>query len=141
MGKTYPGATMATDLAGMVPYYSKLWAVDIVGLTDLHIARSPAVAFEQGWARPGHLKADIPYTLSLNPTMIVCWIHWRMTAGILHASDAYVQAGYKLKCVVNMTPDSEQGKEIVDVENLPSDEVQQLVSGGYRLGVLLKTPN
>jgi len=141
LGRTYPGATMATDVAGMVPYYSRLWAVDIVGLTDLHIARGPAIAFEQGWARPGHLKADVRYTLSLNPTIIVCWIHLRMADGIIQASNAYVQEGYKLKYVVNMTPDYEQGKEIVDVENLPSGDLQQLVSGGYRLGVLLKVSN
>jgi arabinofuranosyltransferase len=141
LGKTYPGATMATDVAGMVPYYSRLWAVDIVGLTDVRIAHGPAIAFEQGWARPGHLKADIQYTLSLRPTMIVCWIYWRMVGGILQASDAYAQAGYKLKYLVNMTPDYEKGKEIVDVENLRSDDVQQLVSEGYRLGVLLKMSN
>ena len=64
----HPHATLATHAAGIAPYYSGLYAIDIGGLSDPHIARSPARSPET--FRPGHIKSDPEYVLSRQPTYI-----------------------------------------------------------------------
>jgi arabinofuranosyltransferase len=57
-----PGASMAIQDAGAVPYYSGLPTIDIVGLNDAHIAHLPGDLYQ---------KTDVPYVLAHKPTYIV----------------------------------------------------------------------
>jgi len=57
-----PGASLAIQDAGAVPYYSKLPTIDIVGLNDAHIAHLPGDLYQ---------KTDVPYVLAHKPTYIV----------------------------------------------------------------------
>jgi hypothetical protein len=50
-----PDARIAVDSAGIIPYYSKLWTLDYLGLSDGHIARLPGFL---------HDKSDPDYVLS-----------------------------------------------------------------------------
>ncbi|MEZ5965072.1 MAG: hypothetical protein R3F56_14655 [Planctomycetota bacterium] len=63
-----PGASVACVPIGAVGYYSGLPLIDMLGLTDRHIARVP-LALGQGWA--GHEKHDGKYVLSRQPTYLL----------------------------------------------------------------------
>nr|HPG57960.1 hypothetical protein [Candidatus Wallbacteria bacterium] len=62
-------ATLAINTAGIIPYYSKLRTIDMLGLTNRHIAMSPADNFGAGPA--GHEKGDGKYILSKKPDIII----------------------------------------------------------------------
>ncbi|MDQ5820323.1 MAG: hypothetical protein M3540_02670 [Actinomycetota bacterium] len=57
---TAPGTTVAVTWAGSIPYHSHRRAIDLLGKSDRHIARSAPnrVAF-----RPGHNKWDYAYSI------------------------------------------------------------------------------
>lgn len=61
-------AVIATNTAGSVPYYSGLRCIDMLGLTDAHIAhrRIP----DQGRGDAGHEKFDGAYILSRRPDYV-----------------------------------------------------------------------
>ncbi len=61
-------AVIATNTAGSVSYYSRLRVIDMLGLTDLHIAHREMPNMGSGWA--GHEKADGQYVLSRKPDYI-----------------------------------------------------------------------
>lgn len=61
-------AVIATNTAGSIPYYSRLKIIDMLGLTDLHIAHREMPDMGSGWA--GHEKADGEYVLSRKPDYI-----------------------------------------------------------------------
>jgi len=96
------GASIATTVAGVTPYYSKLYTYDMLGVTNVHIAhtepqphRIVSLDIEAtGLHRPGgivenilitsHLKSDNEYIIRQNPTLI------------LEGADiAFKKAGYK----------------------------------------------
>jgi len=62
-------ATLAINTAGIIPYYSKLRTIDMLGLTNRHIAMSRADNFGAGPA--GHEKGDGKYILSKKPDIII----------------------------------------------------------------------
>ncbi len=62
-----PDATLAIDAAGVVPYISRLSTLDMLGLSDYHIAHT-VVALGDGL--PGHEKTDPAYILAQHPTYI-----------------------------------------------------------------------
>jgi hypothetical protein len=62
-----PGTLVATNAAGALPYFSGLPVVDMLGLTDRHIARRPAD--RRQWI--GHEKGDGAYVLARRPDLIV----------------------------------------------------------------------
>lgn len=64
-----PGASLAAVPIGAVAYYSGLRAIDMVGLTDPHIARRVMSEMGSGWA--GHEKHDGPYVVSRRPTYLL----------------------------------------------------------------------
>lgn len=64
-----PGASLAAVPIGAVAYHSGLPAIDMVGLTDRHIARRDMPDMGAGWA--GHEKHDGPYVLSRRPTFLL----------------------------------------------------------------------
>jgi hypothetical protein len=62
------GETLAVFGAGAVPYYSKLYTIDMLGLSDLHIAHLPG---RLGHSMAGHEKYDSDYVIARRPTFIV----------------------------------------------------------------------
>jgi len=64
-----PGTTLATIPIGAVSYYSGLPMIDMMGLTDSHIAKRPVASLGAGWA--GHEKSDGPYVLSRRPDILL----------------------------------------------------------------------
>jgi hypothetical protein len=60
-----PDTVIAIHSAGVVPYFAELTTIDMWGLTDHHIARTPAGGFGQGIA--GHEKSDPQYVFARNP--------------------------------------------------------------------------
>jgi len=63
---------MAVTAAGCLPYFSKLPAVDMLGLNDRHIARRRTPDFGNG--RLGHELGDGEYVLGREPDLVFfCW--------------------------------------------------------------------
>jgi len=62
-----PDATLAIDAAGVVPYISRLPTLDMLGLSDFHIAHTVKAT---GDGLPGHEKTDPAYILAQHPTYI-----------------------------------------------------------------------
>jgi len=65
---TPPETLVAVEAAGALPYYSQRPAIDILGLSDRHIASLDVATIGQG--KPGHEKIDIPYVLARRPDII-----------------------------------------------------------------------
>jgi arabinofuranosyltransferase len=63
--------TLAVDAAGIIPFYTDLYTIDMFGLNDLHIAH---LDMEIGQGLPGHEKFDPVYVLSRRPTYIAAWL-------------------------------------------------------------------
>jgi hypothetical protein len=62
-------ALMAISGGGVIPYVSELPAIEMWGLTDTHIAKTPARRIGRGV--PGHMKGDGAYILSRRPRYIL----------------------------------------------------------------------
>lgn len=62
----------ATDPAGSIPYYSELPTLDMLGLNDKHIARTPHI--EYGWI--GHDHGDGAYVLARRPDLVLMQSPW-----------------------------------------------------------------
>jgi arabinofuranosyltransferase len=62
-----PDATLAIDAAGAAPYISRLPTLDMLGLSDFHIAHTVKAT---GDGLPGHEKTDPAYILAQQPTYI-----------------------------------------------------------------------
>lgn len=60
---------LAVDPAGAVPYYSRLPAIDMLGLNDHHIARQRPRGFGKGWM--GHELGDGRYVLGKKPDLVL----------------------------------------------------------------------
>ena len=63
-----PDAVIATNTAGSVAFYSQLHTIDMLGLTDKHIAHKSIETMGLGSA--GHEKGDGAYILSRKPDVI-----------------------------------------------------------------------
>jgi arabinofuranosyltransferase len=63
-----PDATIALVPAGIIPYYSGLRTIDLVGLNDARIAHSSVPGFGKGAA--GHEKYNSAYVLERRPALI-----------------------------------------------------------------------
>jgi len=63
------GESIATVPVGAVSYYSRLKVLDMLGLTDKHIAHRKMPSMGTGWA--GHEKYDGQYVLSQKPTYLL----------------------------------------------------------------------
>lgn len=62
-----PESSVAVVPAGIVPYFTRLKAYDLLGKTDAHVAHLPP----QGGALIGHGKMDTEYTLGKRPDYVV----------------------------------------------------------------------
>lgn len=74
-----PGALLATDAAGALPYYSGLKTIDVLGLADIHIGHMPVPKLGSGPA--GHEKRDLAYVLDRKPDYISTWLDADGVAG------------------------------------------------------------
>ncbi len=135
LGERYPGHTLAVEAAGKIPYFSGLPAIDMRGLTDHHIARTPPTDYD----RPGHNKRDTAYVLAREPDLITSWISPRLHLELGLDRQTYLAAGYRLAWLVNMTRE-DLGENVVDVSNLGPREIQDLLRRGYIYAVLEKAP-
>ncbi len=64
-----PNAVVASTPAGAIAFYSERTVIDMLGLTDKHIARQPVQGIGQG--RAGHERGDGAYVLSRKPDYIL----------------------------------------------------------------------
>ena len=62
-----PDSKVAVFCAGIIPYFTRLPAIDLLGKSDRHIAHLPAYP----GAMIGHGKVDPEYSLSQNPDLVV----------------------------------------------------------------------
>lgn len=147
-------SVLATDAAGKIPYFSGLRTIDMLGLTDPHIAR-----VESQGGRVGHSKMDPVYVLDRQPDLIAAWIlpglnvepaygldkvrhrqaDYQLNLGFGLDSGIYRQAGYRLNWMVNTSKTSQEWN-VVDVSKATSSDILELVTRGYRYGVLSRLP-
>jgi hypothetical protein len=68
--KRLPSSTsIALNPAGIIPFYTRFYTIDMLGLNDKHIARKKVDKLASGAV--GHLKFDSNYVLSKNPDLII----------------------------------------------------------------------
>jgi arabinofuranosyltransferase len=136
LGETHRGEVIAIDGAGKVPFFSGLRTIDMLGLADVHIAHGKADPKGYFWA--GHAKSDLDYVLARQPDLISNWLHdrWDLQAGPVLEPEKLARAGYRLAYLVNADQHSKgKGRDILDVRNLPYDEIRRLRATGYLTGV------
>ena len=68
-GYAQAGETVAVGMAGAIPYYSGLYTIDMLGITDRHIGHVRME--EMGGGVAGHEKHDMKYVLARRPTYII----------------------------------------------------------------------
>jgi len=64
-----PGTVIALNPVGAVPYFSELRTIDMLGLTDRHIANTTPADLGEG--QSGHEKGDGRYVLERRPDLIL----------------------------------------------------------------------
>lgn len=62
-----PGARIGCGSTGAIGYYTDMHIVDILGLTEAHIARNGKIVATQ----PGHMKTDGKYVLGRKPDLLL----------------------------------------------------------------------
>jgi arabinofuranosyltransferase len=139
LGAHHPGEVLAIDGAGKVPFFSGLRTIDMLGLSDVHIAHSQ-VENPKAYFRAGHSKSDFDYVLSRRPDLISGWLgdHLVLVSGPVVEPEKLARAGYRLAYLFNSGRES-KGRDIVDVRSLPSAEILRLNDSGYRMGVFERT--
>jgi len=132
LGEKHPGALLAIDSAGKVPYFSGLRTIDMLGLADAHIAHVKGE--EHGYFRVGHAKSDLGYVLSRRPDLIANWLgsSWSPLPGPV--PEGIAGAGYRLIYLVNSDAESKP-RNLRDVRGASAVEVRRLYLEGYRYGV------
>lgn len=133
LARSHPGATLATDAAGKIPYFSGLRTIDMLGLTDAHIGHVEPP--EDALLIIGHSKYDVEYVLARRPDLIATWIQsdLDMKWGLERAR--WEAAGYRLRFLVN-AEQRPQTPNLLDVSGKTAEEIGPLISSGYGYGVL-----
>jgi len=134
LGREHPGALLAVDGAGKVPYFSNLRTIDMLGLADAHISHTEPQ--RRGYFWVGHTKSDLGYVLSRRPDLIANWLGeiWSLRAGPVPEPEILARAGYRLFYLVNTDRES-KARNLVDVRRAGADEIRRLNSAGYYYGV------
>ena len=133
LGRTHPGALLAVDAAGKVPYFSGLQTIDMLGLNDQFIGHKPTTSF----GIVGHTKYDSDYVLSRRPDLIAGWIEPNLDMGFGLDRVRVQAAGYRLRYLVHY--DRDDREPIRDVRDLNDATIKQLYQQGFIYGVLEKT--
>lgn len=132
LGRHHPGAVLAADSVGKVPYFSGLRTIDMLGLTDAHIAHRPP---NPGRAVPGHSKSDAAYVLSRRPDLIASWINHSLDMEWGLERRVYEPAGYRVRYLVNAGRDPIE-PNLIDAAALSDHEISRQVAMGYGYAVL-----
>ena len=135
LGEKYPGKTLAVGALGKMPFFSDLYAIDMLGLADPVIAHMPVV---KGGVEPGHLKFDPDYTLSRKPDLIALSIFASRDLAFGLSRAKYERAGYHLEYLVDTRRPPLPGQYILQVDNLDETTVRNLIAGGFDYAVLVK---
>jgi hypothetical protein len=135
LGEKYPGRTLAVTALGKMPFFSDLYAQDMMGLADPVIAHLPA---SSAFFRPGHIKFDPDYTLSRRPDLIADTIfpNWDLAFGLSWAK--YVRAGYHVEYLVDTRRPPRPGPHILEVGSLDKASIRSLIVDGFDLAILVK---
>ncbi len=99
-----PDEMIAVDAAGIIPYYTDLPSLDMLGLNDLHIAHLEVPRLGSGLA--GHEKFDPQYVLRQQPAYIATWLDSSgkpVSAGLAQVSGPLMEE-YELAVVFLMGP-------------------------------------
>jgi len=134
LGREQPGAVLAIEGAGKVPYFSGLRTIDMLGLTDVHIGHGRP---QQGaWFWPGHTKFNLGYVLSRRPDLIASYVPepGGLRPAFLPPPEVLAAAGYRLVYLVNSDEWSKQ-PDLFDVRKAGPDEISRRLGQGYRYGV------
>jgi len=131
--------TLAVDAAGKISLFSNLYAIDMLGLNEPHIAR-----IVPQFISPGHNKFDSEYIFERKPDLISDWIatcpeencNWLdLSHGM--SEEKYQHEGYTLGYLV-YTGKTPSGEWIVDVSEYDRQAKLDLIDLGYQYGVLLR---
>jgi hypothetical protein len=131
LAENYPTARLATSSAGKLPYYSGLETIDVLGLNDKHIARTPSKS-----ASPGHGRFDTAYVLGKRPDIIAMYAYGDGDLVFGMPRSNYEPAGYRLTYLVKN--EDMPGGPIVSVVGLDKAGVAKLIRQGYNYGVVLR---
>jgi arabinofuranosyltransferase len=128
LGERYPGATLAIDAAGKVPFYSRLATIDMLGLNDAHIGMQ-----KSDFGAVGHSKTDPDYVFARHPDVIAAWVTPQMDMGWGIVRSRYLANGYCLRYLVR-SDRAKPDTAIVDLRQT-KDKPDDLYRAGYQYGV------
>lgn len=134
LGKKYPGAVMAIDAAGKVPYFSGLTTIDMFGLNDEHIAHYGKRGEEFKLA---HDKMDTDYVFGRRPNLVVSWLCLRGGNSLKTVNDTLTvkemsDRGYKPVMLFNAVQTKITGLEPGVGE---SEIINLILTENYQIGV------
>ena len=84
---TMPDARVAVLAAGIVPYFSERYTIDLLGKSDPYIAKLDPAPRWEGPSWMGHNKFDIDYSLALGPDVVVTQLPYEWVS-----DDAWIEA-------------------------------------------------
>ncbi|QRY79837.1 hypothetical protein JVX91_01595 [Pseudomonas sp. PDNC002] len=134
LGERYPGATLAVDAAGKIPYVSGLFTIDMLGLNDRHIGK---MKVESASFHPGHSKFDAAYVMGRKPDLIAAWMTPSLDLGWDITRNRY-EGSYHLKFLVNSSRQDLGAGNIVDVSGRSDAELKDLVAREFNYAVLVR---
>ncbi len=108
---------VAVDAAGAFPYYSRLPALDMLGLTDRYLATHPPPTFGTGWV--GHELGDGEYVLSRAPDLVLFGNHVGYPRGVwLSGREMFAMPEFhrRYRLVAMVAPDGTRADVFVRVE-------------------------
>lgn len=139
LGAHHPGARLAIDAAGKVPFFSGLETIDMLGLTDAHIGHGKAE--ERGYFRVGHAKSDLDYVLGRRPDLIALWLKdaHDLPPGPSEAPRRLEERGYRLLYLLNSGV-SPKRENLLVLRGAGDREVDARFAEGYRYAVFEREP-
>ncbi|HLK36602.1 MAG TPA: glycosyltransferase family 39 protein [Polyangiaceae bacterium] len=136
LGEHWNHAVLATPGAGKVPFYSDFKTIDMLGLCDAHIGHLKVRNFI-----PGHSKSDVDYVLSLKPDlMFVTIVDDDLDVSPDLSADKYRSAGFRVRLLLNTTPQSRGSRDVLDVLGRPEQDIALLAREGWDGVVLERAP-
>jgi hypothetical protein len=130
---TAPQAVIATGGAGIVPFYSRRWTIDMFGLTDEHIAHLPPPTV--GFRQTAHDKFAPDYVLDRRPDLLLSRLtrSGRPTTAGLGLAAARVRACYVPLLLIKVRGARPPEDEWLLFTNRPTPELH---AAGYETAVL-----
>lgn len=127
--KNWPkGSLVAINTAGSTAYYAPQHRfIDMLGLNDAHIARSPLKIIDglRGQKLPGHNKGDGAYVIERKPDYIVIG-----PAEGVEAKDAWFLSGYELSVLPEFRQTYDKKAVVIDVSDRKSHAMYNAVDEG-----------